>query len=188
MEDICSLITSRFDKFLCIERSSKCVDDSGCPGHQECIHDKCKSICRKKTCGRNAECEAKNHQADCKCASGFSGDPYKVCEKGQTILIWYHFMAFLPLLKLDMHKYTLASLYSDSAVDCCRKMGVPDECIGICKKKEPSSEPSRKQARPRSLARGDDGVILGICRNWLQSKVVKKCRELSSTKGIHLGI
>ena len=94
----------------------------------------------------------------------------------------------LPLLKLDMHKCTLDFLSSDSAVDCCHKMGVPDECIGICKKKEPSSEPSRKQARPRSLFRGDDGVILGICQNWMQSKDVKKCRELSSTKGIHLGI
>ena len=87
-----------------------------------------------------------------------------------------------------MNKSTLVSLTSDSAVDCCHKMGVPDECIGLCKKKKPSLEPSRKQARPRSLARGDDGVILGICQEWMQSKVVKKCRELSSTKGIHLGI
>ena len=67
-------------------------------------------------------------------------------------------------------------------------MGVPDECIGICKKKKPSSKPSRKLARPRSLARGDDDVILGICQNWMKSEVVKKCRELSSTKGINLGI
>ena len=89
-----------------------------------------------------------------------------------------------------MYKFTLVSLsladsVSDSAVECCHKLGVPDECIGICRKKKTSSEPSRKLARPRSLARGDDGVILGICKEWMQSKVVKKCRELSSTKGIH---
>ena len=90
-----------------------------------------------------------------------------------------------------MHKFTLVSLsdsVSDSAVECCHKMGVPDECIGICKKKKPRSKPSRKVARPRSLAQKDGGVILGICQSWMQSKVVKKCRELSSTKGIHLGI
>ena len=94
MVSLDSHIALKFSICIFIAHQSECVADSGCPGHQECIHDKCKSICRKKTCGRNAECEAKNHQADCKCASGFSGDPYKVCEKGQTILIWYHFMAF----------------------------------------------------------------------------------------------
>ena len=98
---------------------------------------------------------------------------------------------YLPQFKLNMYKFTLVSLsdsVSDSTVECCHKMGVPDECIGLCKKKKPSSEPSRKLARPRSLAREDDGVILGICQMWMQSKVIKKCRELSSTKGIHLGI
>ena len=88
-----------------------------------------------------------------------------------------------------MYKFTLVSLSdSDSTVECCHKMGVPDECIGLCKKKKPSSEPSRKLARPRSLAREDDGVILGICQEWMQNEAVKKCRELSSTEGIYLGI
>ena len=94
MVSLDSHIALKFSICIFIAHQSECVADSGCPGHQECIHDKCKSICRKKTCGRNAECEAKNHQAVCKCASGFSGDPYKVCEKGHTILKWYHSMAF----------------------------------------------------------------------------------------------
>ena len=93
-----SLIASKFGTCIFIEIRSECVRDSGCPGHQECIHQKCKNICRTTTCGRNAECEANNHNAVCKCASGFAGDPYKVCEKGQTIfnrvrqatLFWFY--------------------------------------------------------------------------------------------------
>ena len=90
---ICSLSTSRFDIFLCIEPRSECVVDSGCPGHQACLHQKCKNICHTTTCGSNAECEAKNHHAVCKCASGFVGNPYKVCEKGMTISIWQRFLS-----------------------------------------------------------------------------------------------
>ena len=119
----------------------------------------------------------------------FLGIHIKLVKKVRLFLYFVVLLHFsFTSIKFNMNKSTLVSLTSDSAVDCCHKMGVPDECIGLCKKKKPSLEPSRKQARPRSLARGDDGVILGICRNWLQSKVVKKCRELSSTKGIHLGI
>ena len=81
MEVICSLITSIFDKFLCIEGSSECVMDSGCPGHQSCFNQKCKNICNTKPCGRNAKCEASNHHRTCKCPEGFFGDPYNFCEK-----------------------------------------------------------------------------------------------------------
>ena len=93
-----SFIALKFGICIFIETRSECVDDSGCPGHQECIHDKCKNICRTTTCGRNAECEANNHNVDCKCVSGFVGDPYKVCEKGQTIFIWLRFLSnYIPI-------------------------------------------------------------------------------------------
>ena len=83
-----SLIESKFGICIFIEIRSECVFDSGCPDHQACIHQKCKNVRCTTSCGRNAECEANNHNAVCKCASGFTGDPYKVCEKGQTIFIW----------------------------------------------------------------------------------------------------
>ena len=86
MEVICSRITSRFDKFLCIERSSECVMDSGCPGHQTCLDQSCKNLCQKTTCGRNAKCKANNHHPTCKCPRGFFGDPYTFCEKSKTIV------------------------------------------------------------------------------------------------------
>ena len=78
----------RFDKFLCIERSSECVMDSGCLGHQTCLDQTCKNLCQKTTCGRNAKCEANNHHATCKCPRGFFGDPYTFCKKSKTIFCY----------------------------------------------------------------------------------------------------
>ena len=83
------LIALKFSICLFIEpHRSECVGDSGCPGHQACLGQKCKDICSTRACGRNAKCEANNHHLNCKCPEGFFGDPYKFCEKGQTIFIW----------------------------------------------------------------------------------------------------
>ena len=82
-----SLIALRFGIFIFIESRSECVMDSGCPGHQSCFNQKCKNICNTKPCGRNAKCEANNHQATCKCPEGFFGDPYNFCEKSKTMFL-----------------------------------------------------------------------------------------------------
>ena len=83
-----SFIALKFGICIFIETRSECVDDSGCPSHQACLGQKCKNICSTKTCGRNAKCVANNHHLTCTCPRGFFGDPYKFCEKGQTISIW----------------------------------------------------------------------------------------------------
>ena len=80
-----SLIAYIFGICIFIESRPECVMDSGCPGHQACLDQKCKNICQTTTCGRNAKCEANNHHPICKCWTGFVGDPYKGCQRGQII-------------------------------------------------------------------------------------------------------
>ena len=83
-----SLIALKFGICIFIEIRSECVGNSGCPGHQVCLHQKCKNICSTKTCGHNAKCEANNHHPNCKCPEGFFGDPYNFCEKSKTIFCY----------------------------------------------------------------------------------------------------
>lgn len=58
----------------------ECVLDSDCPSNRACVNEKCKDPC-PGTCGLNAECFVRNHQATCNCLYGYQGDPYRYCAK-----------------------------------------------------------------------------------------------------------
>ena len=59
----------------------ECTSDPECPNHLACIQEKCQDPCYSHSCGRNAECKAKNHRAICICFPGYVGDPYSFCEE-----------------------------------------------------------------------------------------------------------
>lgn len=65
----------------------RCRTDNDCDISENCVQDsygrsECKNSCDGRTlCGRNAECNARNHNADCSCKAGFAGDPKIGCRK-----------------------------------------------------------------------------------------------------------
>ena len=74
------------DLYLSVAADSECEFSSvECPDDQECVGGKCENSCFVTTCGRNAKCYAKNNHGVCKCWTGFVGDPYKGCQRGQII-------------------------------------------------------------------------------------------------------
>lgn len=58
----------------------ECQINADCPNSLACIGEKCKNPC-VGICGENAECYVKNHNAICKCLTGYIGDPFSYCKK-----------------------------------------------------------------------------------------------------------
>lgn len=64
-----------------------CKENSDCKPNQNCIVDnygraRCENLCSGRTvCGRNADCNARNHEINCECKEGFFGDPRSGCRK-----------------------------------------------------------------------------------------------------------
>lgn len=57
----------------------ECVSNSECPSTQACINQKCKDPC-PGLCGISAECHVVSHTPRCNCLSGFTGDPFTICQ------------------------------------------------------------------------------------------------------------
>lgn len=64
----------------------KCLTDNDCENDENCIDDwsgrkECKKVCNAKyLCGRNSECIARNHNAECQCKTGFFYDG-NICKR-----------------------------------------------------------------------------------------------------------
>uniref|UniRef100_A0A1A9ZCQ3 EGF-like domain-containing protein n=1 Tax=Glossina pallidipes TaxID=7398 RepID=A0A1A9ZCQ3_GLOPL len=64
-----------------------CREDTDCAPNESCVVDNfgrssCENVCLgRAVCGRNAECIARSHSADCECKVGFFGDPNSGCRK-----------------------------------------------------------------------------------------------------------
>lgn len=63
----------------------KCLTDDDCDIDEQCIKDsgksECKNVCSSRfLCGRNADCVARNHLAECQCKPGYYLDG-KSCKK-----------------------------------------------------------------------------------------------------------
>ncbi|CAH0390731.1 unnamed protein product [Bemisia tabaci] len=54
----------------------QCHNDNECNADEACINGKCSNPCR---CGPNAICEVYFHKANCKCLTGYSGNPTIGC-------------------------------------------------------------------------------------------------------------
>lgn len=58
----------------------ECTVSSDCPLNQACSNQKCIDPC-PGACGRNTHCVVVKHNPVCRCLSGFSGDPFSVCQR-----------------------------------------------------------------------------------------------------------
>lgn len=56
----------------------ECIINSDCASNKACVQNKCKDPC-PGTCGRNSECQVINHIPTCACLTGYTGDPYRIC-------------------------------------------------------------------------------------------------------------
>ena len=70
----------------------ECTTDPECPDHLACVQEKCQDPCYSHSCGRNAECKAKNHRAICVCIYGYVGDPYTLCEERKHSFLWFYLL------------------------------------------------------------------------------------------------
>merc|ERR1711973_258561 len=57
-----------------------CEYDSDCASSLACFDFNCRDPCIG-TCGRNANCEVRNHRPICSCPQGFTGDPLAACDR-----------------------------------------------------------------------------------------------------------
>lgn len=73
------ILTRCFNSIL-----AECKSDSDCPYDKACYNDKCLNPCTHgpTQCGREAECLAQNHRANCVCPQGTQGNPLISCVRG----------------------------------------------------------------------------------------------------------
>lgn len=60
----------------------ECTSNDECPYHQSCQNEQCRDPCN---CAPNAQCRVDNHQANCRCPPGYTGDPLFSCEKSMYL-------------------------------------------------------------------------------------------------------
>ncbi|KAG5666941.1 hypothetical protein PVAND_014946 [Polypedilum vanderplanki] len=70
-----------FVTFLLINQSltEVCQNDEECAENLTCFNQNCTNLCSPYQCATNAECLTINHQINCKCKEGFSGDGWIEC-------------------------------------------------------------------------------------------------------------
>lgn len=58
-----------------------CTLDFECASAEVCAHNQCVSPCaaNPQACGLNADCRCEDHQLQCQCPSGFTGNPAAEC-------------------------------------------------------------------------------------------------------------
>lgn len=66
----------------------ECVMNSDCSHDKSCLNMKCRDPC-PGTCGVNAECRVFNHNPQCYCVSGFTGNALSFCREIQASKIIY---------------------------------------------------------------------------------------------------
>ena len=58
----------------------ECQKDSDCSDNSVCLNSRCVEACLlSRPCGSSAQCIASDHSTECKCLSGYTGDPYVFC-------------------------------------------------------------------------------------------------------------
>ena len=59
-----------------------CRIHSNCPFDKACVNGFCQSPCNiGGMCGVNTICRSENHQGQCSCVPGYTGDPLRQCTK-----------------------------------------------------------------------------------------------------------
>eukprot|EP00095_Tigriopus_kingsejongensis_P012598 maker-scaffold642_size120736-snap-gene-0.27 protein:Tk12598 transcript:maker-scaffold642_size120736-snap-gene-0.27-mRNA-1 annotation:"GH13743" len=80
---ICNSNTQCQAGLVCIDRQcvGGCSSNTQCPSESVCVEGKCQDPCQNEAsvCGECATCTTQNHQLQCQCPRGTSGDPYQSC-------------------------------------------------------------------------------------------------------------
>lgn len=61
------------------KRPPGCDSNDDCPDHLYCINRRCENPCEGQICGKNAYCNATDHQAICTCPPNHHGNPEVEC-------------------------------------------------------------------------------------------------------------
>ena len=61
-----------------------CSNDQECPDYNACFNSVCKDPCASDPCATEAFCSTRNHQAQCSCPEGWTGDPTVECIPRKT--------------------------------------------------------------------------------------------------------
>lgn len=79
-------LEANFTDLFCVPQfhTAECQSDNDCPYDKACYNEKCLNPCTYDTaqCGREAECFAQNHRANCACPAGTQGNPFVSCITG----------------------------------------------------------------------------------------------------------
>lgn len=69
------------DRIVVLDYLPVCQYNEDCPPDKLCdrLNRRCINPCQEDSCGENAECYAVNHGIDCRCFSGYTGNPYVEC-------------------------------------------------------------------------------------------------------------
>lgn len=59
----------------------ECVVSSECSFDKACVNQKCVNPCEGNICGSNADCRVNNHSPICSCRSGYTGNPFTICNR-----------------------------------------------------------------------------------------------------------
>ncbi|KAL3268259.1 hypothetical protein HHI36_007383, partial [Cryptolaemus montrouzieri] len=107
----------------------ECIMSSDCPHTQACINMKCKDPC-PGSCGLNAECSVINHNPQCYCLPGFSGNALTFCRKIEPI----EQPRRNPCAPSPCGPYSVCQVQSDRPVCSCALgyFGAPPNCKPEC--------------------------------------------------------
>ena len=82
----CPFPKSRTSLTSCVTIVAGCKSDDECPLNEACYDRECRDPCLFQECGSNALCEARLHQAFCRCIEGFRGNPYDQCRQYECLI------------------------------------------------------------------------------------------------------
>lgn len=70
----------------------ECLVNQECPQDKACSRNKCIDPC-PGSCGINAQCTTRYHSPVCSCIEGYTGDPFRACER--VIGKYYNYLSLL---------------------------------------------------------------------------------------------
>ena len=83
----------------------ECLIHSECPSDKACINEKCRDPC-PGACGAYAECSVIQHNAVCRCQSGYEGDAFSACRRITTS----EYSTNCKYFSSSLYKYTVVSI------------------------------------------------------------------------------
>lgn len=109
----------------------ECLMSSDCSYDKACLGMKCRDPC-PGSCGVNAECTVLNHNPQCTCLPGYTGNPLSQCREVPAIT--YEEPKRNPCLPSPCGPYSICRVQNDRPVCSCTAgyLGAPPNCRPEC--------------------------------------------------------